>query len=210
MIARTAQISHRFFRGNLPKYGCGEARAFFRYQIIFFTSPNEGIFLWGGGHLRVYTTETVAEWLDLTPRRVRQLRDEKVISEVAKNLYDLKDTNRKYLNYLRKGDETSGLNYHQERAGLVKAKRLLEELELKEREKSLHQSEDIQRVLTQMLGSFRSRLLSIPAKLSPVLAKKTQKNEIYHLIKEAVDDALLELADFKTVFREETDETSDL
>lgn len=160
--------------------------------------------------MRVYTTETVAEWLDLTPRRVRQLRDEKVISEVAKNLYDLKDTNRKYLNYLRKGDETSGLNYHQERAGLVKAKRLLEELELKEREKSLHQSEDIQRVLTQMLGSFRSRLLSIPAKLSPVLAKKTQKNEIYHLIKEAVDDALLELADFKTVFREETDETSDL
>ena len=51
--------------------------------------------------MKAYTSKAVAAWLDISERRVRQLRDEKVITEIRPGLYDLKTVNHQYINYLR-------------------------------------------------------------------------------------------------------------
>ena len=68
--------------------------------------------------MRLYDSKAVSRLLDLSERRVRQLRDEKVISETAPGLYDMYDTAHKYINYLRQKnpDADDGLDYNTERA----------------------------------------------------------------------------------------------
>ena len=156
--------------------------------------------------MKLYDVKAVARFLDVSERRVRQLRDEKVIAEVRPGLYDLIDTNHRYINYLRKrnpeSDET--IDYNTERAKLVRAKRKNEEYELQLKENKLHSSEDIEAVM-------KARLMAIPAKLAPVLCKKTDRAEIFKLLKEHIDEALLELSDFNETFGERGNdgETSD-
>lgn len=154
--------------------------------------------------MKLYDAKAVARFLDVTERRVRQLRDEKVIAEVRPGLYDLTDTNHKYINYLRKRNPESEevIDYNTERAKLVRAKRKNEEYELQIRENQLHAAEDIEAVMVDMLANFKARLMSIPSKLSPALCKKTDKAEIFGLLKEQIDEALTELSDFKTAFGE--------
>ena len=42
--------------------------------------------------MKLYTSNVLAEWLAVTPRRVRQLRDEGVLVEKAPGLYELKSS----------------------------------------------------------------------------------------------------------------------
>lgn len=162
--------------------------------------------------MKLYDAKAVARFLDMTERRVRQLRDEKVIDEAAPGLYNLQETNRKYINYLRKRnpENDESIDYNTERAKLIRAKRQNEEFDLHLKEGRLHEAVEIETVMKDMLVNFKSRLMSIPAKLSPVLVKKTDRAEIFKIIKAQVDEALNELSDFETVFGERNDdETGD-
>ena len=147
--------------------------------------------------MKAYTSKAVAAWLDISERRVRQLRDEKVITEIRPGLYDLKT-----VNHLRKNnpDSESTINYNAERAKLVRAKREAQELELKLRRNEVHTTEDVEQVMTDTLVRFKTRLMAIPAKLSPILSKKKDQTEIFKLLKSAIDEVLEELSDFQTVF----------
>lgn len=73
--------------------------------------------------MKLYTTKIVAQYLDLSERRVRQLRDEGVLEEKAPGLYDLRSSVRRYINYLR-GDEGGKADLNEERAKLTKEKRI--------------------------------------------------------------------------------------
>ena len=159
---------------------------------------------------KVVTTKVVARVLGLTERRVRGLRQEGIISEEAPGMFRLDKAVQDYISYLTKGDSggNAALDLVRERAMLVRTKREGEEYELRLRKGELHESEEIRQVISGMIVNFRSRLLSIPAKASPVLAKKTDKAEIYRYLKELVDDALNELADFDTLFPESGSEES--
>ena len=162
--------------------------------------------------MKLYDAKAVARFLDVTERRVRQLRDEKVISEAAPGLYNLQETNRKYINYLRKRNPESdeNIDYNTERAKLMRAKRQNEEFDLHLKEGRLHEAVEIETVMKDMLVNFKSRMMSIPSKLSPILAKKTDRAEIFKIIKAQVDEALSELSDYETAFGERgDDEASD-
>lgn len=159
--------------------------------------------------MKLYTVKAVADWLDLTETRVRQLRKEKIITEYRPGLFDLKTVNHEYINYLRKNNpDESAIDYNAERARLIKVKRENQELELKIRKKDVHRTEEIELVLSTVLVTFKTRLMAIPAKLSPDLAVKKDKAEIFRLLKTAVDEALEELADFDKIFMEDTESGS--
>jgi phage terminase Nu1 subunit (DNA packaging protein) len=153
--------------------------------------------------------------LNLTERRVRQLKDQGVIKEHGgmAGLYEMLPTLHAYIDYLRKRNPESeeNIDYYAERAKLVRAKRRDVELDLGVKEGNLHASEDVEAVMASMLANFKSRLMSVPSKLSPVLSKKTDKAEIHRILKESVDEALSELADFDRAFKGEggTDESGD-
>ena len=94
------------------------------------------------------------------------------------------------------------MDYNTERAKLVRAKRENQELDLQLRKNELHTTEDIEKIVTDTLVHFRTRLLAIPAKLSPILAKKKDQTEIFKLMKAAIDETLEELSDFDRITKE--------
>lgn len=153
--------------------------------------------------MKLYTVKVVAKYLNMTERNVRILRDKNIITERAPGLFDLARVIPQYIEYIRKGGtEEETTDYNVERAKLVKAKRENEELELALKRKELHRTEDIEQVMTDTLIRFKTRLLAVPAKVSPILAKKTNQTEIFEIIKSATDEALEELADFDGIFGE--------
>ena len=149
--------------------------------------------------MKLYTSKVVAAWLGLTERRVRQLRDEGVISEKQPGLYDLQATVTKYITFLRNG--SGKINLNDERAGLTRAKREAAEMENKLRMGELHRTQDIEAGLKTVFLNIRGRFLSLPTKLSPTLASMGgNQTAIFDELKQAIDEALEELSDYRVAF----------
>ena len=149
--------------------------------------------------MKLYTSKVVAAWLGLTERRVRQLRDEGVISEKQPGLYDLQATVTKYITFLRNG--SGKINLNDERAGLTRAKREAAEMENKLRMGELHRTQDIEAGLKTVFLNIRGRFLALPAKLSPTLASMGgNQTAIFDELKQAIDEALEELSDYRVAF----------
>lgn len=144
--------------------------------------------------MKLYTTNIVADWLALTSRRVRQLRDEGVISEKAPGLYDMKATTTRYILYLRKGGRA---DFNDERTLLTRAKRQAADMENEVRRGNLHRTEDVEKGLAAMCLNVRGRFSSLPAKLSGELAQiGGNQAGIFDKLKAAIDEALEELSSF--------------
>ena len=143
--------------------------------------------------MTLYTSRVIADWLGISERRVRQLRDEGVIAEAGPGLYDLKSTISKYITYLG-GASRETLNA--ERTKLTAEKRKAAEMENDLRRGTLKQTEDIKTALKTVFLNVRSRMLAIPAKLSPALADKGgDRDAIYDALKSAIREALEDLSD---------------
>lgn len=149
--------------------------------------------------MKLYTSNAVAEWLAVTPRRVRQLRDEGVITEKVPGLYDLKSSVVRYISYLRKGSGNTNLN--DERAMLTKAKREAADMENEVRRGSLCSVEEIEKGLSTLCLNMRGRFSGLPAKLSGELSQMGGNQAgIHDKLKAAIDEALEDLSRFSVAF----------
>lgn len=144
--------------------------------------------------MKLCTDKVVADWLALTPRRVRQLRDEGVIMEKAPGLYDLRRTVTRYVLYVRKGNRA---DLNDERALLTKAKREAADMENEVRRGTLHSSEEIEKGIKTMCLNIRGRFLTLPAKLAPKLSEMDgNQANIFDELKRAIDEALEGLSSY--------------
>lgn len=142
--------------------------------------------------MKLYTSRVVAQWIGLTERRVRQLRDEGVIEEARPGLYDLQATVLKYIKYL---GGTGKESLQTERMKLTAEKRKAAEMDNQLRSGNLHSTEDIEKGLKAMCLNIRSRLLILPAKLSPTFAQMGgDQAGIFDALKAGIDEALEELS----------------
>lgn len=147
--------------------------------------------------MKLCTSSVVADWLALTPRRVRQLRDEGVLTEKASGLYDLKAVVTQYILYVRKGGQS---DFQDERARLTRAKRKAAELEHEQRIGNLHTTEDIEQGLTTLFLNIRGRFSALPAKLSGELAQMGgNQMAIFDALKENINEILEELSDYRAM-----------
>ena len=147
--------------------------------------------------MKLYTSKVVAVWLGISERRVRQLRDEGVLEEKAFGFYDLQPTITRYLNYIRKGSN----DLNDEKIKLTKAKREAVEMENALRKGSLHRTEDIEQGIQTICLNIRSRVLSLPAKLSPELSKMDgDQGKIFDTLKRDIEEILEELRNYRKVF----------
>ena len=148
--------------------------------------------------MTLYTSKVVAQWLCLTERRVRQLRDEGVIVEARPGLYELQPTVARYITYLGGAGKETLTN---ERMKLTRAKREAAELENELRKGEVHRTEDIERGIKSMFLNIRSRFLALPAKLSPTLATMGGNQiGIFDELKQAIDEILEEMSDYRVAF----------
>lgn len=148
--------------------------------------------------MTLYTSKVVAQWLCLTERRVRQLRDEGVIVEARPGLYELQPTAARYITYIGGAGKETLTN---ERMKLTRAKREAAELENELRKGEVHRTEDIERGIKSMFLNIRSRFLALPAKLSPTLATMGgNQTGIFDELKQAIDEILEEMSDYRVAF----------
>ena len=148
--------------------------------------------------MTLYTSKVVAQWLCLTERRVRQLRDEGVIVEARPGLYELQPTVARYITYIGGAGKETLTN---ERMKLTRAKREAAELENELRKGEVHRTEDIERGIKSMFLNIRSRFLALTAKLSPTLATMGgNQTGIFDELKQAIDEILEEMSDYRVAF----------
>lgn len=112
----------------------------------------------------------------VTDRRIRQMAEEGIIVRAAKGRYNLVDSLKNYILSLKlavdsnDGDNPDGeLNFEEEKALHERVKRHISEMKLQTMKGELHKADDVRHVMTDMLSSFKTRMMNIPAKVAPVL-----------------------------------------
>ncbi|MBP2643738.1 MAG: hypothetical protein H6Q67_1625 [Firmicutes bacterium] len=158
--------------------------------------------------------DQLAQLLDLTERRLRQLASDEVIKTYKRGTYKLVDALQGYINFLKgsvnmRGIATKvakdvksgnmpseGTNLAVERTGLTRAQRMKAELDLKTQMGELHRREDVEAVMGDMLGAFRARIMAIPTTLAPRMVAQTEIPVIQSMIKKQLWDALQELSEY--------------
>lgn len=153
----------------------------------------------------VVNTKVLANIFGLTERRVRQLVEEGVIDRIGHGRYDLQDSLKKYIAFLRAAASAEvdsskvkeNLDY--EKFLHERAKREKAELELAHIKGELHHSADVEKVMNDMLGAFRSKLLALPAKLAPLLIAQNTVATIQDMLQNEIYEALNELSDYDPI-----------
>ena len=149
--------------------------------------------------MTLYTSKVVAQHLNLTERRVRQLRDEGVIREKRPGLYDL----TRYIKYIGAGSKA---DLNDERAKLTKEKRIAAETENRVRKAELLEVGDVEKAYSAMMMNFRSRILALPQKLAPaVVALEGDEQQVQDLIQAELEEALETLSHAEEALAEPED-----
>lgn len=143
----------------------------------------------------IVSTTDLCEILDLSPRRIQQLTKDNALVRISRGKYDLPESIRAFIEYSTdKPDEE--LNKTTEEALWTRARRQKAELDLQIMKGELHRSDDVERVMNNMLSVFRTRVLAIPSKVSHRVVGETEIAVVKGIIKEAVIDCLAVLSDY--------------
>jgi len=147
----------------------------------------------------LYPTKVIAKLFNLTERRIQQLTKEGVIQQAAQGRYELAPTIQGYIKYLQErafGRGNTDSDLQKEKILLTRANRQKAELEVQVMRGELHRSEDVRRVMNDMLGAFRARCLAIPTRAAPKLIDQKDIAVIQDILKAEVYEALAELSEY--------------
>lgn len=144
--------------------------------------------------------EEVARALNLTPRRVQQLKAEG-LPTVGRGQYELGPCMAWYIRYLQSKLDKLGPNTNPETPDLLVEKtRLAKEqgdkiaLENAIKRGQLVYADEVSRVWADHISSAKSKILVIPSKLGPQLVNIDNANVIAGKLRDELDAALAELA----------------
>ncbi|BBK75992.1 hypothetical protein [Clostridium butyricum] len=139
----------------------------------------------------------------LTTRRIRQLENEGVIQKIARGKYSLQDNIKSYITYIKASadlkenkTEAGKIDYDEEHALLERRKREKIELELAAMRGTMHYSEDVERVMNDMLSNFKAKILALPSRAAPRLITLSTIADIQEILQNEVLDALNEMSKY--------------
>lgn len=139
----------------------------------------------------------------LTTRRIRQLENEGVIQKIARGKYSLQDNIKSYITYIKASadlkenkTEEGKIDYDEEHALLERRKREKMELELAAMRGTMHYSEDVERVMNDMLSNFKAKILALPSRAAPRLITLSTIADIQEVLQNEVLDALNEMSQY--------------
>ena len=142
----------------------------------------------------IVETSELASILGLTDSRIRQMERSGILTKIERGKYDLPSSVQGYCSYLKEAaEQPEGVS---EKDLLDRSRRKKIDLEIQIMQGELHRAGDVQRVMNDMLGTFRARCLSIPYKLAPQLLALTDLPVIQAAIKKDIYEALTELSDY--------------
>jgi phage terminase Nu1 subunit (DNA packaging protein) len=145
--------------------------------------------------------EAVAKAMNITPRRVQQLKKEGMPS-VGRGQYELGPCMAWYIRFLQKALEKRGPTGSEDSADLINERvKLTREqcekvaLENEIRRGQLADMSEVRMAWAEHITRAKTKLLSMPSKLGPVLVNVSDTNIVQQRIKTEVYAALVELAE---------------
>lgn len=156
--------------------------------------------------MKLYTAKAISRRLGIPEDEVAALTKAGVIRDGLKkpNLYAMEETARELLSEYRKSEEKrENVDYKNERAKLMRIRRLNEEYDLQLREGELHRTDDIELTISKMITAFKSRVTAIPAKAAPMVAGMSDTADIFDALQQLANEALIDLSDLENLFAQE-------
>ena len=143
------------------------------------------------------TQTSLSRVLGLSQARINQLIDEGVVIRdvSSKNgAVMLFDSLRNY--FMKKtGKTNTSVNFNDEKALYMKAKRELAELKLSKAKEEVINASDMEKNLMKLFAVLRTKLLALPSSLALQLENK-EHHAIYEILSSAIEETLLELSTF--------------
>jgi len=141
------------------------------------------------------SSSDLADLLGLSPRRVQQLTADGVMTK-ADSGYPLSESIQQYCDYLKNGAKSNQPELDAANLRLVQAKADKAEISVSILLGDTVRLDMVEKVWGNLVTIFRSRILTMPWKLAPVLAKMDDPAEIEAVVMEEVKEGLGELAEF--------------
>ena len=148
------------------------------------------------------SSKVFAEIIGVSDRRVRQLGEEGILIRAAKGRYKLAESIKNYILTLKVANDSnniidkSEIDLETEKALKERVNRHIAELKLAKMKGEAHSSEDVERVMTDMLTSFKTHLLNIPSKLAPILVSRNDISFIKNILNKEVLSVLNEFKEY--------------
>lgn len=155
----------------------------------------------------IISSSDLAKTLKLTAQRVNQLAKEGILKRRADGKFDLPESAELYYAFKFKTDEE--LNYEREHTLLEKAKRETAEIELEQMKGNLLYASDVEKAMSTMILTCRSRLLAMPSKCATQVIGQKSLTVIVDIIKKEIHEALEELKEMPTPTEEMDSDAED-
>lgn len=145
----------------------------------------------------------LADMLGIKQTTVRHLASSGVMPRVTNGRYKMRDCVHNYVMQLRiqsknpesgSTDEKPELRDMQAKHEAIKLQ--MSDMQLKLMQGKLHKSEDVEKVMTNMLASMRAKLLSLPSRIAPRVAEASDPTEVMAILQADIYDALHELSEY--------------
>ncbi len=163
----------------------------------------------------IVNTGVLAKLFGVTSRYVNQLAKEGVLEKRAPGRWPLEQNVNRYIEFLRSGkkdpeEQESRSIYWEEKAKHEAAKREMAELQLAKLKNQMHDATIVELVMTDMLTTFKNRLLGLPQKISPKVIGLKSISEVNDMLASEINEALAELSDYSpALFAEGGEDTGD-
>lgn len=103
-----------------------------------------------------------------------------------------------YINYKLEAEAQQGTTFikEKEQAEHEQIKKKISILKLRRLKRELHEADDVEEFLTDMLMNFKNRLLSIPQKVAPLVISEEDINVVIGVLEKEIFEALDELSEY--------------
>ncbi|WP_297429292.1 hypothetical protein [Clostridium sp.] len=149
----------------------------------------------------VVSSTVLADLFGLTTRRIRMLADEGIIKKTSRGRYNLQENIKSYIVYLKTNQDLKEkivdddeLDPDKERALLTRRQREKLDLEIAAMRGQMHFSNDVERVMNDMLANFRAKIIALPTKIAPILIARNDISEIQEMLQREFFEVLHELS----------------
>jgi phage terminase Nu1 subunit (DNA packaging protein) len=149
----------------------------------------------------IVSTDALAKLFGYTRQRINQLAQEGILEKQANGRWPLMKNVQRFIDFLKTGRKNQDDDEHQamfweEKALHEKAKREMAEIKLAKLKNQMHDAADVEFVMTNMLVTFRNRILAIPDKVAPKVLGVKNLSEISDIISTELHEALTELSEY--------------
>ncbi len=149
----------------------------------------------------IVNTKALADSLEMTQRHVNRLANDGILLKRAPGRYPLYENIKRYIRYIKSGqadddEKEATKRYWEERALHEAAKRKMAELKLAQLNNQLHDADTVELVMTDMLTTFKNRLLALPQKVSPKIIGLKNIAEVNDILATEINETLTELSDY--------------